>query len=81
MLCLYSADDFIEYVSKELEIYALHAKRKTINLSDVILLMKREKYLIGNETFSSLANKYMCDEHVSEIVPCVEVFSRKPLST
>ena len=76
MFC--SADDFIEYVSKELEIYAVHAKRKTINLSDVILLMKREKLLTGNETFSSLANKYMCDEHVSEIVPCVEVFSMKP---
>jgi len=74
----FSADDFIEYISKELEVYALHAKRKTINMDDVILFMKREKYLTGNETFSSLANKYMCDEHVREIVPCVEVRSIKP---
>lgn len=47
-------------------------------MSDVILFMKREKYMTGNETFSSLAFKYMCDEHVSEIIPCVEVLSAKP---
>lgn len=81
MMCLVSicsADDFIEYISKELEVYAVHAGRKTINMSDVILFMKREKYLTGNETFSSLVNKYMCDEHISEVVPCVEVLSMKP---
>ena len=81
MFNYFSADDFIEYVSKELEAYALHAKRKTIDMSDVILFMKREKYLSGNETFPSLANKYMCDEHVSEIVPCVKVLSMKPPTT
>ena len=76
-----SADDFIEYISKEFEVFALHAKRKTINLDDVILFMKREKYMTGNEIFSSLANKYLCDEHIREVVPCVEVRSMKPSSS
>ena len=76
-----SADDFIEYISKELEVYALHARRRTINMSDVLLFMKRQKYLTGNETFSSLANKYMCDEHIKEVVPCVEVLCMKPSSS
>lgn len=67
-------------MSEELEVYALHAGRKTINIDDVILFMKREKLITGNETFSSLANKYMCDEHVREIVPCVEVLEIKPSS-
>ena len=39
----------------ELEIYALHARRTTIDIIDVILFI--EKYLTENETFSSLANK------------------------
>ena len=76
-----SADDYIEYISKELEAYAHHAKRTTINLDDVILFMKREKFITGNETFQSIANKYMCDEHIKEIIPSTEVLSIKSSSS
>ena len=36
--------------------------------------MKTKKYLTRNETLSSLASKYMYNEHIKEIVPCVEKY-------
>jgi len=66
-------------LSGELEAYALHAKRRKIDLSDVMLFIKRNKLLAENETFSSAANKYLCQEYVNEIIPVVDVINRETL--
>ena len=75
----YSTDNFIKHLSGELEAYALHAKRRKIDMSDVVLFMKRNKLLSENETFTSAANKYLCQEYVNEIVPVVDVINRETL--
>ena len=74
-----STDNFVKYLSGELEAYALHAKRRKIDLSDVMLFIKRNKLLAENETFSSAANKYLCQEYVNEIIPVVDVINRETL--
>ena len=66
-------------MSGELEAYALHAKRKKVDMSDVVLFMKRSKLLSDNETFTSAANKYLCQEYIDEIIPIVDVINTKTL--
>jgi len=66
-------------MSGELEAYALHAKRKKVDMSDVVLFMKRSKLLSDNETFASAANKYLCQEYIDEIIPIVDVINTKTL--
>jgi len=44
-----------------------------------VLFIKRNKLLAENETFTSAANKYLCQEYVNEIIPVVDVINRETL--
>ncbi|XP_067652543.1 uncharacterized protein [Haliotis asinina] len=60
---------FWENAAKDLETYALHAHRKTIEESDVELLMKRQKFVTPKESLYCLVEKYLPLELRQEIIP------------
>ncbi|XP_046550509.1 inner kinetochore subunit cnp20-like isoform X2 [Haliotis rubra] len=60
---------FWENAAKDLESYALHAHRKTIEESDVELLMKRQKFVTPKESLYCLVEKYLPLELRQEIIP------------
>ncbi|KAG5440099.1 hypothetical protein PCK2_000611, partial [Pneumocystis canis] len=63
------SDRFFEQVSEDLETFAAHAGRKTIEDSDVIQLMKRQRQINAKTTLYSLFRKYIPRELESEIPP------------
>ncbi|XP_046367099.2 nucleolar protein dao-5-like isoform X1 [Haliotis rufescens] len=60
---------FWENAAKDLESYALHAHRKTIEEADVELLMKRQKFVTPKESLYCLVEKYLPLELRQEIIP------------
>ncbi|KAK9377323.1 centromere kinetochore component CENP-T-domain-containing protein [Lipomyces chichibuensis] len=62
-----ATDLFFKQASSDLATYARHANRKTIDESDVLLLLKRQKQLTPKVTVFGLAHKYLPTELVAEL--------------
>ncbi|KAI9819198.1 MAG: hypothetical protein M1827_007354 [Pycnora praestabilis] len=62
-----ATDWFFEQVSDDLGTYAGHAARKTIEESDVITLMKRQRQINATTTPFSVAQKYLPRELLQEV--------------
>ncbi|QDS68070.1 hypothetical protein FKW77_009887 [Venturia effusa] len=62
-----TSDWFFEQISEDLSAYADHAGRKTIEESDVITLMKRQRLLNNSNTPFSLAQKFLPRELLQEV--------------
>ncbi|KAK3076207.1 hypothetical protein LTS18_013624 [Coniosporium uncinatum] len=62
-----ASDWFFEQVSEDLASYAEHAGRKTIEESDVVALMKRQRLLDAKNTVFSLGMRFLPRELVGEM--------------
>ena len=56
--------------SRDLAEYASHAGRKTLDVEDAILLMKRQRFISDSETFEYLVHTHLPLEYVEELLPC-----------
>ncbi|KAL5606722.1 hypothetical protein BROUX41_003116 [Berkeleyomyces rouxiae] len=65
-LCL-ATDWFFEQAGADLKAYSEHANRKTIDESDVALLMRRQRQINSTSTIFSQAHKYLPRELLQEI--------------
>ena len=61
---------FLKRASQDLVEYARHAGRKTLEVDDVVLLLKRQRLLTESETFEYLVNSHLPLEYVQELLPC-----------
>ena len=62
-----ASDWFFEQVSEDVAMYADHAGRRTIEESDVMMLMRRQRLVGKGQTVFSLAQKFLSRELVGEI--------------
>ncbi|KAK9321129.1 centromere kinetochore component CENP-T-domain-containing protein [Lipomyces orientalis] len=62
-----ASDMFVKQTSSDLAKYAQHANRKTIDESDVLMLMKRQRQLTPKVTVFGLAHKYLPSELLAEL--------------
>ncbi|KAM8730152.1 uncharacterized protein cenpt isoform 1-T2 [Acanthopagrus schlegelii] len=62
-------DKFFERVADDLETYALHAKRKTIEVEDAELLLKRQGYINDKVPVEVLIEKYLRMDQRKLLIP------------
>ena len=65
-----SSEVYLKRCSNDLAEYASHAGRKTLEVDDVILLMKRQRFITESESFEYLVNTHLPLEYVEELLPC-----------
>ncbi|KAK9333006.1 centromere kinetochore component CENP-T-domain-containing protein [Lipomyces starkeyi] len=63
----HATDLFFKQASSDLATYARHANRKTIDESDVLVLLKRQRQLTPKVTVFGLAHKYLPSELVADL--------------
>lgn len=61
------SDEFFNQVSGDLGDYATHSKRKKIDSSDVIQLMKRQRVLDNKKSVLTLARQYLPQEFLNQL--------------
>ncbi|CAK7272725.1 hypothetical protein SEPCBS57363_005292 [Sporothrix epigloea] len=78
-----ASDWFFEQVGVDLQRYANHAGRKTIDESDVMLLMRRQRQVNASATAFSLAQRMMPRELLQELrmVPDAPALKRRQQQT
>ncbi|KAL1875140.1 hypothetical protein VTK73DRAFT_10277 [Phialemonium thermophilum] len=62
-----ASDWFFEQLGDDLQAYAKHAGRKTIDESDVLTLMRRQRQINSSTTVFSLAQRYLPRELLQEL--------------
>ncbi|XP_029932959.1 centromere protein T [Myripristis murdjan] len=62
-------DKFFDRLAEDLEAYALHAKRKTIEVEDVELLLKRQGHVNDKVPVEVLIEKYLPMEYRKLLIP------------
>ncbi|XP_030611297.1 centromere protein T [Archocentrus centrarchus] len=62
-------DKFFDRLAEDLETYALHAKRKTIEIEDVELLLKRQGYVNDKVPVEVLIEKYLRMDQRRVLIP------------
>ncbi|XP_053269212.1 centromere protein T [Pleuronectes platessa] len=62
-------DKFFERLADDLETYAAHAKRKTIEVEDVVLLLKRQGHVNDKVPVEVLIEKYLRMEQRKLLIP------------
>ncbi|KAL6858141.1 hypothetical protein ACO1O0_005594 [Amphichorda felina] len=62
-----ASDWFFEQLGDDLGAYAHHAKRKTVEESDVVTLMRRQRQIGSTSTMFSLAQKHLPRELLQEL--------------
>lgn len=65
-----STEIYLKQASEDLAVYSRHAGRRTIEVSDVILLLRRQRAITGTQSFEYLANTHLPLEYVQELLPC-----------
>ena len=70
LFVLFSSELYLKQCSEDLVTYSSHAGRKTIEIEDVFLLLKRQRCINNTETFEYLVNTYLPLEYVEELLPC-----------
>ncbi|XP_013394857.1 centromere protein T [Lingula anatina] len=63
------SDQFWANLSDDLAAYSQHAKRQTIEESDVELLMRRQGFVTDSQSMYTLVEKYLPLEYRQEIIP------------
>ena len=66
----FSSEVYLKRCTQDLATYASHAGRKTVEVDDAVLLMKRQRFISGTETFEYLVNTHLPLEYVEELLPC-----------
>ena len=56
--------------SGDLTVYASHAGRKTLELEDVVLLLKRQRIISDKDPFEFLVNEHLPLEYAEQLLPC-----------
>ncbi|KAI9754442.1 MAG: Rho GTPase protein rac1 [Chaenotheca gracillima] len=77
---MHATDLFLEQLSDDLGAYAKHARRKTIEESDMITLMKRQRQIDATKTPFSLAQRHLPRELLQDIRMAPPPPSRKASS-
>lgn len=54
----------------DLAAYTAHAGRRTIDLDDVVLLLRRQRLISEKQPFEYQVNKHLPLEYVEELLPC-----------
>ncbi|XP_056153752.1 centromere protein T-like [Lampris incognitus] len=62
-------DRFFDRMAEDLETYCLHAKRKTIEVEDVVLLLKRQGHVNDQVPVEVLIEKYLPMEYRRLLIP------------
>ncbi|XP_056153582.1 centromere protein T-like [Lampris incognitus] len=62
-------DRFFDRMAEDLETYCLHAKRKTIEVEDVVLLLKRQGHVTDQVPVEVLIEKYLPMEYRRLLIP------------
>ncbi|XP_048887242.1 centromere protein T [Brienomyrus brachyistius] len=62
-------DKFFDRLSEDLEVYARHAKRKTIELEDVELLLRRQGFVTDSMPLNVLIERYLPREYRKLLIP------------
>lgn len=60
----------MKQASSDIAAYVAHAGRKTIEIEDIVLLMKRQRFISEDRPFEFLVNSYLPLEHAEELLPC-----------
>ena len=61
---------YLKQASSDVAAYTAHAGRKTIEIEDVVLLLKRQRVVSENRPFEYLVNTYLPLEYAEELLPC-----------
>ncbi|KAJ8271877.1 hypothetical protein COCON_G00107360 [Conger conger] len=61
---------YFDRLADDLEAYATHAKRKTIEVEDVELLMRRQGFVTDSMPVNVLIEKYLPHEYRKLLIPC-----------
>ena len=70
-VCVYcSSEVYLKRCSQDLAEYAAHAGRKTVDMDDAVLLMRRQRFISDSASFEYLANTHLPLEYVEELLPC-----------
>ena len=70
LISLSSSEVYLKQCSEDLATYTSHAGRKTMEVDDAILLMKRQRFIGGTDTFEYLVNTHLPLEYVEVLLPC-----------
>ena len=70
ILLSYSIEAYLKQASNDIAAYVAHAGRKTIEIEDTVLLMKRQRFISEDRPFEFLVNGYLPLEHAEELLPC-----------
>ncbi|KAG5848480.1 hypothetical protein ANANG_G00098890 [Anguilla anguilla] len=60
---------YFDRLADDLEAYATHAKRKTIEMEDVVLLMRRQGFVTDSMPVNVLIEKYLPNEYRKLLIP------------
>ncbi|KAK7114323.1 serine-rich adhesin for platelets-like [Littorina saxatilis] len=63
------SDQFLQNMAEDVEAYATHAHRQTINMSDFELLMRRQGFITDTCSLNTLIAKYLPLELRQELIP------------
>lgn len=67
---LYSSELYLKQASHDLAVFAGHAGRKTIEVNDVILLLRRQRAVTERKPYEYLVNTHLPLEYTQELLPC-----------
>ncbi len=65
-----SSELYLKQASADLAVYAGHAGRRTVEVQDVVLLLRRQRVLSERESFEYLANSHLPLDYLQELLPC-----------
>ena len=77
----YSTEIYLKHASEDLAVFARHAGRRTIEVEDVILLLRRQRHISESQGFEYLVNTYLPLEYIEELLPCAVAGKRIVPST
>ena len=66
-----SSDLYLKQLSSDLAAYTKHAGRRTIELEDTVLLLRRQRIISEKKPFEYLINHHLPLEYSEELLPCV----------
>ncbi|XP_045193318.2 uncharacterized protein LOC123549356 [Mercenaria mercenaria] len=70
------SEKYWDILARDLEAYAKHAGRKQINMSDFVLLFKRQGYVTEKQSLKSLIEKYLPMEEREKLIPVARAGNR-----
>ena len=59
----------MKQASNDIAAYVAHAGRKTIEIEDIVLLMKRQRFISEDRPFEFLVDSYLPLEHAEQLLP------------